>query len=300
MIDAHDLELGSARFRLLASLVHIRSGTATAIVGKNGSGKTTLLEAFLGLRKPLGGKVFVDGRVADGWLSVPSNRRRMGVQLQSMSYPAKTCVREVVKLHSIVYDCLPTTDIAHIFDVDSIADRYYEHLSRGEKQRVDLYVALAHGPELIILDEPCTGLDARFHESSLSLLASLCERSDKTVLVATHDARELRLASDLLWIDAGVVRQSTVAEGLARVGQYCGELAWQAQARPVNDLIAFVSELPGLAALKLLGDQRLLAFGNGAEFKVAFEKLAHSLDVPHALRLVGHEDLLHAVANGES
>jgi ABC-2 type transport system ATP-binding protein len=299
MIELQELEIGSADFRLRIPLAQVRAGTAAALIGKNGSGKTTLLESLLGLRKPFGGRVAIEGRDAADWLASLSNKRRMGVQLQSMTYPTKTRVREVLRLHSVVYACRPEPSTASAFDMNGIADRYYEHLSRGEKQRVDLYVALAHGPELIVLDEPCTGLDAKYHERALALMASLCERPDKTVLFATHDARELRLARALLWIDAGVVRQTTVAEALERLGQYCGELAVRHRAQEaVDEVLAHTSNLPALTTAKSLGGQRVLAFGNGAAFKAAFEELARRFDLPHTLRLVSHEDLLRATANG--
>jgi ABC-2 type transport system ATP-binding protein len=298
MIEFHDLEIGSAGFRLQVPLAYISAGQATALVGRNGSGKTSLLETFLGLRRPRSGSVAIDGKPASDWLGIHANKRRVGVQLQSMAYPSKTLVREVAQLHSAVYACEPDTNVASAFDVAGISDRYYEHLSRGEKQRIDLYVALAHRPEAIFLDEPCTGLDANFHDRALQLIADLCQRPNRTVLFATHDARELQLGRGLLWIDSGVVRQTTVAEGLAALGEYCGEIAVPAKPGPMSEVLTHASKLPELITVKPVGEDRILAFGNGSAFKTAFESLAERFNVPHTLRLVSYEDLLQATANG--
>lgn len=298
MIELRDLEVGSAGFRLRVPLARIAAGQATALIGRNGSGKTSLLETLLGFRRPRAGSATIDGRSIADWLGVLANRRRIGVQLQSMAYPSKTRVREVAQLHSVVYACAPDLQMASAFDLEGISDRYYEQLSRGEKQRVDLYVALAHRPEAIFLDEPCTGLDAHFHDRSLQLIADLCQRPDRTVVFATHDARELRLARALLRIDAGAVRQTTVAEALAALGEYCGEIAVQARPGSIGEVLARASQLPELMALKPAGDDRVLVFGNGAAFKTAFERLAQGVDLPYALRIVNHDDLLHATSNG--
>jgi ABC-2 type transport system ATP-binding protein len=299
MIQFEDVTLGAAGFRLSVPLAKVPAGQATALVGRNGAGKTSLIETMLGLRSLRSGHISIDGQAASVWLRSLANKRRMGVQLQSMSYPGKTRVREVVQLHAVVYACAPAADLDSMFEVSSLAGHYYEDLSRGEKQRLDLYVALAHSPDLLLLDEPCTGLDAKFHARALQWLASWCQRPDKTVLFATHDAQELGLAHGLLRIDGGVVRQSTVAAGLAALGEYCGELAAPQLQGNGADMLARASRLPALTSVRRAPDERVLAFGNGAAFKQAFENLAQELQAPHALRLVNHADLLQAAAHEE-
>ena len=299
MIQLHDVTLGAADFTLRVPLASVPAGQATALVGRNGAGKTSLIETMLGLRKLHSGHIHIDGQPAFSWLASLANKRRMGVQLQSMSYPGKTRVREVVQLHAVVYACAPAADLDSLLGVASLADHFYDNLSRGEKQRVDLYVALAHSPDLLLLDEPCTGLDAKFHARAIQWLSSWCQRPDKTVLLATHDAQELGMAHGLLRIDSGVVRQSTVAEGLATLGEYCGELAASVRQGSMADLLARASRLPALTSVRKATDERVLAFGNGVVFKQAFEHLALELQTPHALRLVNHADLLQAAAHGE-
>lgn len=299
MIQFQDVILGASDFRLSVPQVSVQAGQTTAIVGRNGAGKTSLIETLLGLRSLRSGHITIEGQPAAAWLCKLPNKRRLGVQLQSMSYPGKTRVHEVVQLHAVVYLQAPDAELDTLLDVASLANHFYEDLSRGEKQRVDLYVGLAHRPDLLLLDEPCTGLDAKFHARVLQWLSAWCQRPDKTVLFATHDAQELGLAQDLLRIEGAVVHQGTVATSLAALGEYCGELALPPMSATTAEVLARAGHLPALTGLRSASDARLLAFGNGTVFKQAFEHLASELKAPHTLRLVNHADLLQAAAHEE-
>ena len=103
----------------------------------------------------------------------------------------------------------------HALGLAELAASTYATLSRGEKQRVDLYVALAHAPDLLILDEPCTGLDAQFTQRALELVVRHRLRGGATLMVS-HSAQELKLADSLLWLDSGQVVDAGTASVLLR------------------------------------------------------------------------------------
>lgn len=294
MIAFDDVVLGAAGFSLRVPSARVAAGRVTALVGRNGSGKTSLIETLLGLRARRQGRIQIDGQDATRWWSDLAHKRVVGVQLQAMAYPARTRVDEVVQLHRLVYGRRPDPAVSELLDLTDLHRRFYGQLSRGEKQRVDLYVAWAHDPALLLLDEPCTGLDARYHARALQWLGDFCRRAGKTVLMATHDARELALAQDLLRIDAGVLHQATVAVSLAALGDYCGELA--APPSRHAHVLARAQALPGHTVARCLDGARVQVFGSGPPFKQAFEHLVQELQAPHALRLVDHADLLHSAA----
>jgi ABC-2 type transport system ATP-binding protein len=294
MIAFEDVVLGTAGFSLRVPSARVEAGRVTALVGRNGSGKTSLIETLLGLRAQRQGQIRIDGEPAMRWWSDLAHKRTVGVQLQAMAYPTRTRVDEVVRLHGLVYGCGADPAVAGLLGLPDLHRQFYGQLSRGEKQRVDLYVAWAHDPALLLLDEPCTGLDARYHARALQWLGAFCQRPGKTVLMATHDARELALAQDLLRIETGVLHQATVAISLAALGDYCGELA--APASTHAQVLARAQALPGHTAARCLDGARVQVFGSGPPFKQAFEHLALELQAPHVLRLVDHADLLHGAA----
>ncbi|MFC4158918.1 ATP-binding cassette domain-containing protein [Chitinimonas lacunae] len=295
MIELDRVVLQSKTFSLEVPSLRLKPGQPTVLVGRNGGGKSTLMEAILGLRPLAQGEIRIEDQPAPSWLKRAENKRRLGVQLQAMSYPAKTRVAEVVGLHHVLYRGRHSTQIAQELAIPAIADRYYERLSRGEKQRVDLYIALSHDPELVLLDEPTTGLDASFVERALALIASFTGRADKTVLYASHIAREVQLARELAWIENGRLGQEPLANYMAsRFGTYCGELAvGPAQAEP---LLAAASQLPAVRTTRISSHDRLLAFGEGELFKTAFLNLAEHWAAGHTLRLVDYDDLLKNVS----
>lgn len=300
MIEFNQVALENPSFTLDIPSLRIETGRPTVLVGKNGSGKSTLMETLLGLRPVTRGDIRIEGAPAPVWLKNPANKLRLGVQLQSMSYPIKTRVAEVVGFHKILFQGRHSEKIAKRLDISAIANRYYEQLSRGEKQRVDLYIALAHDPDLILLDEPTTGLDASFVEQALELISDVAQRADKIVLFASHIAREVQLAEELVRIEAGRVSQEPLAAHMAaRLGNYCGELSLGAA--EADQILAAIHRLPSLKTARMAGRAALMAFGEGEQFKTAFLALAESWSVAgHTLRLVDYNDLLKDVSCQEA
>lgn len=169
---------------------HVHKGEFVALVGPNGAGKTTALKLVLGLIKPASGSVrLFGGDIADG-------RRRIGYVPQHADYDTAfpISVREVVmmgrlKPHSRKRDredrlaverAMDRADIAHL------ADRPYPELSGGQRRRVLVARALAAEPELLILDEPTSNMDAESESRLFDTLGAL--KGSTTIMIVTHDS----------------------------------------------------------------------------------------------------------------
>jgi heme exporter protein A len=187
----------------------VEEGEYVALMGSNGAGKTTLLRMAAGLSAPTSGSVSVAG--VDLRRAGPGLRRRIGfVSHESLLYPDLTG-RENLEFHARLFGVAdPDVEIAELsalLDLDPILDRKAGILSRGNRQRLTLARALLHGPRILLLDEPFTGLD----EVSSNRLLDLLDRvvaSGRTVIMTTHDR---------LIADAGPRRLIVLADGRVSV-----------------------------------------------------------------------------------
>ncbi len=170
----------------------VRRGELIALVGANGAGKSTLLKAIVGLLRPYEGSVRVFG-------SVPgSGARRLAYlpQAEQVNWDYPLRVEDVVLMGRVAHATpgrgpsaadrsAVATALGRVQLVD-LARRSIDALSGGQRQRVLLARTLAADPELLLLDEPATGVDPATEEQLMSLLGDLASHG-RTVLVATHD-----------------------------------------------------------------------------------------------------------------
>jgi ABC-2 type transport system ATP-binding protein len=190
----------------------VHRGEVVALLGRNGAGKTTTVECIEGFRAPEAGRIRVLGvdpatqrhRIAD----------RLGVMLQEGgAYPAAS-PREMLHLYARLFtrprrvgDLLELTGLAHV------ADARFRTLSGGEKQRVNLALALVGCPEVLFVDEPTAGMDTAARHETWEVLSRLREEGT-AVLLTTHYLEEAeRLADEVLILHHGrIVADGTVAE----------------------------------------------------------------------------------------
>lgn len=174
----------------------IRAGERCCFVGNNGSGKSTLLEIIMGLKVASGGKVEVLGRApSDLWLK---ERRVMLMDRASFPYYAK--VREIISLYSGFYSKAADAEtLLRSFELDG--GGYVRHLSKGQKQRMGLLLTLLGDPQLVLLDEPSSGLDP---QARLKLWESMEKRMAEdprpTLMFASHDLVEAERWADRIGI----------------------------------------------------------------------------------------------------
>ncbi len=203
-IEVHDLRVRYASDDVIHDISFtIPGGRLVGIIGPNGGGKTTLLKAILGLVPTAGGSVRVNGG--------PVNRRNGEVayvpQIASVNWRFPATVLDVVlmgrygRLGWLRRPAARDREIAlHALEQVHMADlaaRSIAQLSGGQQQRVFLARALAQEPEVLLLDEPVSGVDVPTQETILHLLRDLGIEG-KTMLVTTHHLQHLQEHFDLL------------------------------------------------------------------------------------------------------
>ncbi len=209
------IELSALTLRLGANVIldqfstHIRAGEFIGVFGPNGAGKSTLFRIILGLQKIDSGSVIVLGNPPKkgnphiGYL--PQVRQTLPAhQLTARAYIA-ACSQK--KQPSLVEEVVELTDLK------AIADRPYRYLSGGERQRVALAEALLNQPEILLLDEPLSGLDPGQQEKMVQLVKSIQLRTHLTVLFTAHEMNPLLTAMDrLIYLAQGKAIVGTVDE----------------------------------------------------------------------------------------
>ncbi len=205
LIELNHVDFGyGAELALEDINLHLHRGQFAALVGPSGAGKTTLVKLILGLLQPSRGEFCVDGT-----LYAANKRLRIGYvpQLETVDWSFPITVEQLVLLGRIQSTSIwpwPSTDekkrLHPLLDQLGIGDLYKRHirdLSGGQQQRAFLARALIAEPDLLVLDEPTSGVDMRSAESILRLLAELNQQG-MTVLITTHDLNAA--AAHLPWV----------------------------------------------------------------------------------------------------
>lgn len=172
-------------------------GAFYALLGPNGAGKTTLMQLLMGIRRTYRGNVSVLGRECAS-LRV-EDRQRMGYVAEGLKLPAWMRLEQLEAYLAPLY---PTWDYAHAgnlrerFDLDPKTK--ISKLSRGNYMKAALLCALAPRPELLILDEPFTGMDVSVKDELVTGLLAASSGQNSTIFLASHDIGELELLAD--WV----------------------------------------------------------------------------------------------------
>jgi zinc transport system ATP-binding protein len=168
---------------------HIHHGEFVALVGPNGSGKTTILKLVLGLNFPTSGTIRLFGTTAK------TGRERIGYVPQHADYDPTfpISVEEVVRMGRLkpfkrTYSNEDKTAVAkalETMELSDLAQRPYHALSGGQRRRVLVARALSAAPEMLVLDEPTSNMDAESEKRLFKALGSL--KGNTTILIVTHD-----------------------------------------------------------------------------------------------------------------
>lgn len=211
---------GSRAFEAVSGVdLRVEPGTIHSLLGVNGAGKTSLLEVVEGLAAPSAGNVRVLG--LDPITDRPEVRRRTGVLLQHSGFSGDLTVRETLTMWAAtVTDPRPVEESLELLDLGERAWVRMRALSGGEQRRVDLACTLTGRPEVLMLDEPTTGLDPESRHRVWELIRSL--RVDGVaVLVTTHYLEEAEALADRISImRAGRIVLSGTREEIV-AGQPC-------------------------------------------------------------------------------
>ncbi|QSW99404.1 ABC transporter ATP-binding protein [Haloterrigena alkaliphila] len=199
----------------------VRDGEFFTLVGPSGCGKTTTLRTIAGFEEPTSGSVSFDGEPATG---VPPEERDVGVVFQSYAlFPHMSVAENVgygLRFREPPGGTTPgerVRELLELVDLEGMGERDPDQLSGGQRQRVALARALAPEPDLLLLDEPMSALDARLRESLRRQLKRIQSTLGITTVYVTHDQAEALAISDRLAVMRdGRVEQVATPESLYR------------------------------------------------------------------------------------
>ena len=182
--------------------LQFKRGTFNAILGPNGAGKSTTISMLIGLKQPTQGDIIYE----------PGTK--IGVVFQTSVLDEMLTVRENLTIRARQYKGLKPNRVSDLIDrlgLSAFQKQKYGTLSGGQKRRVDIARALLHGPDLLFLDEPTTGLDIQTRKSIWDLLYQLQREEGMTVVLTTHYLDEADEADQIYIVDHGKV----IAQGSA-------------------------------------------------------------------------------------
>jgi len=199
--------------------LHIHCGTLNAVIGKNGAGKSTLVRAMLGEVPHTGSIEFKDrenGRM---------QKLKIGYVPQAVNIEKHTpvSVYDLIACYQSRFPVFLTKrkklygqirESLRVFEAESLIDKQVCNLSGGELQRVLLSLAVMDGPNLLLLDEPVSGIDQNGMELFYRLMDYLKKNFDLAVILISHDLDYVAAYADwVVLLDQTVLRQGTVREG---------------------------------------------------------------------------------------
>lgn len=220
-IEATDLTM---RFGDFVAVDHvsfrIRRGEIFGFIGSNGCGKSTTMKMLTGLLQANEGRASLLGHEVNP--KDIATRRRVGYMSQAFSLYSELSVRQNLVLHARLFQ-VPEADIlarvdemVRRFGLSGMPDAMPENLPLGIRQRLSLAVAMVHKPELLILDEPTSGVDPIARDSLWQLMIDLARNDKVTIFISTHFMNEAGRCDRISLMNAGKVLVTDVPAALAR------------------------------------------------------------------------------------
>ncbi len=210
MLRIENVEVELPNFHLGPISIEIKEGDYLVILGPTGSGKTVLLETVMGFYTPKKGKIILDGKDIT---NLPPNRRGISMVYQDFVLFPHMSVRQNIEYGLIMRRIgkkereIRVKEVAEIFEIENILDRYPRSLSGGEKQRVALARALAIQPRILLLDEPLSSLHQEMRKSFQKMFKKLNDMG-VTIVHVTHNREEAAyLAKRVAVIFSGKILQ---------------------------------------------------------------------------------------------
>lgn len=218
-IRVNQLSVSAGEQQILKDInLHIHCGSLNAVIGKNGAGKSTLIRAILGDIPHTGSIEFKDRE--NGRLQ----RLRIGYVPQSLNIEKNTPV-SVYDMMACFQSCFPVflkksrrirqriLEALQMFEAEGLVDKQICTLSGGELQRVLLSMAIMDEPNLLLLDEPVSGIDRNGMELFYKTIYNLKEHYDLAVILISHDLDYVaRYADKVILLEGSILKQGSVRE----------------------------------------------------------------------------------------
>ena len=208
ILNVADLYLSFGRTAVLQGFgFDLEAGEIACLLGHSGCGKTTALRAVAGFEQPERGRIALQGRtLSDGRLFVPPHLRRIGMVFQDYALFPHLNVADNIAFglsgHSAEARKARVAELLSLIGLPDYGGHYPHQLSGGQQQRVALARALAPKPELVLLDEPFSNLDADLRTRLSKEVRSLLKQEKTSALLVTHDQQEAFAMADKIGIMA--------------------------------------------------------------------------------------------------
>ncbi|GAB1458739.1 hypothetical protein MASR2M50_05130 [Thauera sp.] len=243
VIEARGLQMRFGDFVAVDDVnLQVRRGEIFGFLGSNGCGKSTTMKMLTGLLEPSAGEALLLGRRLDA--SNIETRRRVGYMSQSFSLYGELSVRQNLDLHARLFQ-LPAdaaasriAELARRFDLAPVMDVQPDALPLGIRQRLQLAVAVLHRPDVLILDEPTSGVDPVARDHFWALIVDLSRKDGVTIFITTHFMNEAQRCDRISLMHAGRILASDTPAALT---------AARGCARLEDAFIAYLEEASGVA-----------------------------------------------------
>lgn len=226
VIEINHLNKSFGEVRAVQDLsFRVKRGELFAFLGVNGAGKSTTINIMCGQLGRDSGSIIIDSQELDG--NVNAVKSKLGVVFQSSVLDKALNVRENLESRAALYGIVGSafearlSELAQMLSFEDLLKRTVGKLSGGQRRRIDVARALLHKPDILILDEPTTGLDPQTRKTLWSVISDLRRKDNMTVLLTTHYMEEAADADFVVIIDGGRL----IAEGtpLELKNKYTGD-----------------------------------------------------------------------------
>ena len=229
----------------------IRTGELVALFGQSGAGKTTLLRILTGLVNPDKGLIKFGNTVwfdSEKQINITPQKRNVSLMFQDFALFPNMTIEQNILFAQPEKDDSAVNELLAIFGLVELSKRKPNSLSGGQKQRVALARSLARKPQLLLLDEPLSALDAEMRNSLQNEIAKAHQLSGVTTLMVSHDLNEVfRLSTQVLYLENGTIVRSGTAEDVFSDSSVSGKVQITGQIARIEkqDTINVVTVISG-------------------------------------------------------
>ncbi|WP_346868707.1 ABC transporter ATP-binding protein [Clostridium sp. UBA5119] len=272
MLTIINLEKFYGKYKAVNGLdMHLKKGDIFGFIGPNGAGKSTTMKIIAGLLPADGGEIYVDG--IDALKDNKKLKEKIGYMPDFFGSYENLKVIEYMEFYASIYGIIGKEskdlimDLLELVNLEEKKDAYVDGLSRGMKQRLCLARSLVHNPELLILDEPASGMDPRSRFEMKGILKNLNDM-DKTVIISSHILSEM----NEICTSVGIIEEGN----LIYSGGINNLLSRMSSTNPLKIVVrdkvkeskVILSELPYITNIKE-NSKEFTVFFNGGEIEIS-------------------------------
>ena len=222
----------------------IEKGQLISFVGESGSGKSTFLKCLSGLENINSGKVILNNKIInDKNLFVKPQRRKIGYVFQDYPLFPHLNIKENICFNLEKKYFKNFEDIVKLTNLKLLLERYPHEISGGEQQRVCIARSIIREPDLLLLDEPFSNLDANIKYSIRDEICKIIKKTNTTTILVTHDINDaLNISDKILIFKAGIIQQYSDPQKMycEPANCYCAEVLGEINKFPKDDKIYYI------------------------------------------------------------